>query len=121
MATFKVPELDLTQFPIPTQPFIDGKVVDSTADEKHTLISSVNDAVITRGQWQGSLRQLSGNVPRKLTAYLRAPVVKRARCRYRSRSRRARLQGLERPEQGESTTNSSVPIEKDDKTKPPLL
>ena len=50
MASFKVPELDLSRFPIPTQPFIDGKVVDSTANDKHTLISSVNDAVVTEGQ-----------------------------------------------------------------------
>lgn len=51
MASFKVPELDLTRFPIPTQPFIDGTVVDSTDADKHSLISSVNDAVITRGKW----------------------------------------------------------------------
>ncbi|MBE3045849.1 hypothetical protein IMZ48_25555 [Candidatus Bathyarchaeota archaeon] len=50
MASFKVPELDLTRFPIPTQPFIDGKVVDSSAADKRTLISSVNDAVITTGK-----------------------------------------------------------------------
>lgn len=50
MTAFKVPDLDLTRFPIPTQPFIDGKVVDSTADDKHTLTSSVNDAVVTAGE-----------------------------------------------------------------------
>lgn len=50
MATFKVPDLDLTRFPIPTQPFIDGKAVDSTAEDKHTLTSSVNDEVVTTGE-----------------------------------------------------------------------
>lgn len=50
MTAFKVPDLDLTRFPIPTQPFIDGKVVDSTANDKHTLTSSVNDAVVTTGK-----------------------------------------------------------------------
>lgn len=58
MAAFQPPELDLTRFPIPTQPFINGKAVDSTADDKHTLISSINDAVITRGLSPDSHHQL---------------------------------------------------------------
>lgn len=94
MASFRVPELDLTRFPIPAQPFINGKAVDSTAVDKHALISSVNDAVITRGQWQNLPPTF--HVPSKLTACLRAPVVERPRCRPCSRGRRARFQVLER-------------------------
>ena len=50
MSTFKTPELDLTRFPIPTQPFIDGKVVNSSVEDKHTLVSAVNDEVVTTGE-----------------------------------------------------------------------
>lgn len=49
MASFEVPEIPASRFPFPVQSFIGGKFVDSTGDEKHTLKSSVNDAVLTRG------------------------------------------------------------------------
>ncbi|KAM5352588.1 hypothetical protein ACJ41O_005310 [Fusarium nematophilum] len=55
MTSFKVPELDTSRFPFPVQSFIGGKFVDSTGDEKHTLVSSVNDAVLTTElQWSNA-------------------------------------------------------------------
>ncbi|KAI0863771.1 aldehyde dehydrogenase domain-containing protein [Xylaria cubensis] len=44
------PSLDLDRYPIPTQAFIGGEFLDGTSSEKHTLISSVNDAIITKGR-----------------------------------------------------------------------
>ena len=49
MASFEVPSLDLTQYPIPVQSFIDGRFVDSSGNDKHTLTSSLNDDVVTTG------------------------------------------------------------------------
>lgn len=66
MSTFKLPELDLSRFPIPTQPVIGGKAVDSTANDKHALVSSVNDAVIITGlynQTRDYLNQLTNTLP----------------------------------------------------------
>ncbi|KAM6507708.1 hypothetical protein FSOLCH5_012907 [Fusarium solani] len=47
MTSFQVPIFDTSRFPLPVRAFIDGEFVDSTGDEKHTLISSVNDQVLT--------------------------------------------------------------------------
>ena len=49
MAPFEVPSFDLTQYPIPVQSFIDGRFVDSSGNDKHTLTSSLNDDVVTTG------------------------------------------------------------------------
>ena len=49
MTTFQAPSVDLTSYPIPVQAFIDGKFVDSTGNDKHTLISSLNDDVVAAG------------------------------------------------------------------------
>ncbi|KAH8889091.1 aldehyde dehydrogenase [Thozetella sp. PMI_491] len=55
MSTFQVPEIDLSRFPIPVQPFIGGSFVDSTDSERHTLRSSVNDAIVTEElQWSNA-------------------------------------------------------------------
>ncbi|KAJ4219097.1 hypothetical protein NW759_008252 [Fusarium solani] len=47
MTSFQVPIFDTSRFPLPVRAFIDGEFVDSTGDEKHTLVSSVNDQVLT--------------------------------------------------------------------------
>ncbi|RYC58834.1 hypothetical protein CHU98_g7377 [Xylaria longipes] len=53
--SFLKPSLDLDRYPIPTQAFIGGKFVDSTSNEKHILISAVNDATITEElQWSNT-------------------------------------------------------------------
>lgn len=49
MASFQVPVFHTSRFPLPVRAFIGGEFVDSTSDEKHTLISSVNDQVLTNG------------------------------------------------------------------------
>ncbi|KAF4470148.1 Aldehyde dehydrogenase [Fusarium albosuccineum] len=55
MSVFKVPEIDISRFPLPVRAFIGGEFVDSTGDEKHTLMSSVNDVVLTKElQWSNS-------------------------------------------------------------------
>ncbi|RSL43739.1 hypothetical protein CEP53_011558 [Fusarium sp. AF-6] len=52
MSSFQVPVFDTFLFPLPVRAFIGGEFVDSTSDEKHTLISSVNDQVLTKDlQW----------------------------------------------------------------------
>ncbi|KAI0184552.1 aldehyde dehydrogenase domain-containing protein [Xylaria flabelliformis] len=54
--SFSSPSLDLDRYPIPTQAFIGGEFLDGTSSEKHTLISSVNDAIITKElQWANTL------------------------------------------------------------------
>jgi hypothetical protein len=40
---------DFSKFPLPLQPYINGEFVDSVGAEKHTLVSAVNDQVITKG------------------------------------------------------------------------
>ncbi|KAI1747965.1 aldehyde dehydrogenase [Xylaria castorea] len=53
--SFLSPSLDLDRYPIPTQAFIGGKFVDSTSEGKHTLISAVNDAIVTKElQWSNT-------------------------------------------------------------------
>ncbi|KAI1812447.1 aldehyde dehydrogenase [Poronia punctata] len=53
--SFVTPDFPLDQYPIPVRAFIGGKYVDSADSEKHTLISSVNDAVVTTElQWSNS-------------------------------------------------------------------
>ncbi|RSL51784.1 hypothetical protein CEP54_011243 [Fusarium duplospermum] len=55
MSYFKVPVLDTSRFPLPVRAFIRGEFVDSTGDEKHTLISSVNGQVLTNDlQWSNA-------------------------------------------------------------------
>ncbi|KAF5702729.1 aldehyde dehydrogenase [Fusarium mundagurra] len=55
MSGFKVPKVDTSRFPFPIQSFIGGKFVDSPGNEKHTLKSSVNDAVLTTElQWSNA-------------------------------------------------------------------
>ncbi|KAH7266176.1 aldehyde dehydrogenase domain-containing protein [Fusarium solani] len=49
MASFQVPVFDTSRFPLSVRAFIGGEFVDSTGDEKHSLISSVNDQVLTNG------------------------------------------------------------------------
>ncbi|RSL77593.1 hypothetical protein CEP51_008941 [Fusarium floridanum] len=52
MSSFQVPVFDTSRFPLPVRAFIGGEFVDGTGDEKHTLISSVNDQVLTKDlQW----------------------------------------------------------------------
>src|SRR5690606_5288979 len=62
----------------------------------------------------GLIPPTSRDVPSELTGY-RAPVVKRPRCRSRSRGCRVRSHRLECPEQGESVMDLCLPIDKDDK------
>ncbi|KAI8672808.1 Aldedh domain-containing protein [Fusarium sp. Ph1] len=55
MTSFQVPVFDTSRFPLPVRAFIGGEFVDSTSDEKHTLISSVNDQVLTNElQWSNA-------------------------------------------------------------------
>ncbi|KAI8674033.1 Aldedh domain-containing protein [Fusarium keratoplasticum] len=55
MTSFQVPVFDTSHFPLPVRAFIGGEFVDSTGDEKHTLISSVNDQVLTNElQWSNA-------------------------------------------------------------------
>ncbi|KAL2687092.1 hypothetical protein Neosp_004643 [[Neocosmospora] mangrovei] len=55
MTSFQVPVFDTSRFPLPLRAFIGGEFVDSTGDEKHTLISSVNDQVLTNElQWSNA-------------------------------------------------------------------
>ncbi|KAF9768878.1 hypothetical protein IL306_013772 [Fusarium sp. DS 682] len=55
MAAFKIPDIDISCFPFPLQSFIGGNFVDSTGDARHTLKSSVNDAVLTTElQWSNA-------------------------------------------------------------------
>lgn len=64
MTSFQVPVFDTSRFPLPTRAFIGGEFVDSTGDEKHTLISSVNDQILTNGS-----DDLSGTVCGKADIY----------------------------------------------------
>ncbi|VUC27841.1 unnamed protein product [Clonostachys rosea] len=53
--TFQAPQLDLTRYQFPLQAFIGGKFVDNTGNDKHTLVSSVNDDIITKElQWSNT-------------------------------------------------------------------
>lgn len=51
MSKFKVSGIDLGKYPLPVQPWIGGTYKDAVSGEKHTLISSVNDAIVTKGKY----------------------------------------------------------------------
>lgn len=53
--SFSVPTVVFDKFPIPVQAFIGGKYVDSTGNDRHILVSAVNDAVVTSElQWSNA-------------------------------------------------------------------
>jgi hypothetical protein len=51
MSSFVPPDMDVTRFPFPLRSFVGGKYTDSSGENKHTLKSSVNDAIVTSGSW----------------------------------------------------------------------
>lgn len=49
VTSFQVAQLDLSCYSLPLKAFVGGQFVDSVGHEKHTLISAVNDDVVTTG------------------------------------------------------------------------